>query len=319
VQEQHLVGLMFGQRALCIGACAPLNYVGTSEHSGAKLTPFRRLAHTGTAFETIFFGTREEADKVLAYVHRMHERVVGTLPEDAGVHSAGTPYSAFDAELMLWTVAVMADSAQAFYELFVRRLTAGEREALWQDYLRFAALFGMPLDEAPRSYPEFREYWRAQLASDDLFLTDEARYVGYITAFEIPLPRTHQPGKRIHDLLMLGSLPGRVRELYGLSYSPAQAAAFSAAVTVVRTTRRVTPRALAQGWNTRSFGIVEQTERWRIDRGRPTPQVTEAGPVPIGRGPAANPPPTQETSSTTLPVAPRSSSSASASAARSNG
>ena len=61
VHEEHLVGLFYGQRALCIGALMPLNYVGTSEHSYAKLTPFKRLAHTGRAFETIFFGTHAEA------------------------------------------------------------------------------------------------------------------------------------------------------------------------------------------------------------------------------------------------------------------
>src|SRR2546423_10074093 len=85
VHEEHLVGLMYGQRALCIGALSPLNYVGTSLHSYAKLTPFRRLAHTGKAFEKIFFGTREEADQVLAYVEQLHETVRGELPEDAGV------------------------------------------------------------------------------------------------------------------------------------------------------------------------------------------------------------------------------------------
>ena len=50
VQEERLVGLFYGQRALCIGALAPLNYVGTSEHTRAKLTPFKRLVHTGNAF-----------------------------------------------------------------------------------------------------------------------------------------------------------------------------------------------------------------------------------------------------------------------------
>src|SRR5437764_8953521 len=192
VHEEHLVGLLYGQRALCIGALAPLNYVGTSEHSYAKLTPFRRLAHTGKAFELIFFGTRAEADHVLAYVRRLHDQVRGTLPEDAGPFPAGTPYSAFDPGLMLWTVAVIADSAQCFYELLVRRLSDGEREALWQDYIRFADLFGMPRSAAPQSYSEFRGYWRSKLASDEMFLTEEARYLGYATAFEIPLPRLHQ-------------------------------------------------------------------------------------------------------------------------------
>src|SRR5438477_11166735 len=79
VHEEHAVGLLYGQRALCIGALMPLNYVGTSEHSYAKLTPFRRLAHTGNAFEKIYFGSRLEADRVLAYVSKLHAGVKGEL------------------------------------------------------------------------------------------------------------------------------------------------------------------------------------------------------------------------------------------------
>ncbi len=128
VHEEHLVGLLYGQRALCIGALMPLNYVGTSQHSYAKLTPFKRLAHTGKAFERIFFGNTADADQVLAYVHRLHERVTGTLPEDAGITPRGTPYSAFDPELMLWTMAVIADSAQYFYELLVAELSGSRTQ-----------------------------------------------------------------------------------------------------------------------------------------------------------------------------------------------
>jgi uncharacterized protein (DUF2236 family) len=273
VHEEHLVGLMFGQRALCIGALAPLNYVGTSLHSHAKLTPFNRLAHTGKAFEKIFFGTREEADRVLAYVERLHHTVQGEIPEDAGPFPAGTPYSALDAPLMLWTVAVMADSAQCFYELLVRPLSDREREEFWQDYLRFGGLFGLARSDCPETYEDFRAYYRERLASDEMFLTDEARYIGYATAFEIPMPAIQQPGKRVHDLLMLGSLPRRVRELYGLSFSARQQLAFAATVQGIRTARRLMPGPLARGRNTRSFDGVARTERTRIERGIPTPQV----------------------------------------------
>jgi uncharacterized protein (DUF2236 family) len=282
VHEQRLVGLFYGQRALCIGALAPLNYVGTSEHTHAKLTPFKRLVHTGNAFEKIYFGSRAEADQVLAYVARMHDRVNGVMPADAGPVAAGTPYSAYDPELMLWTVAVIADSAQCFYELFVRRLSDGEREALWQDYVRFAELFGMPRALAPASYPEFRTYWRTKLASDEMFLTDEARYVGYATAFEIPLPRRSQPGKRVHDLIMLGSLPARVRQLYGLGFSPSQSARFKAAVAALRSAQRLAPPVLTRGYNTRSFELVAKTERRRVARGEPTPQILSDGPAGPG-------------------------------------
>jgi uncharacterized protein (DUF2236 family) len=273
VHEERAVGLLYGQRALCIGAVKPLNYVGTIEHSRSRTTPFKRLVSTANAFETIFFGTRSEADRVLRRVRRMHMRVRGTLPEDAGITPAGTPYSALDPELMLWTVAVIADSAQCFFELFVRRLSSDEREALWQDYLRFGALFGMPLDEAPQSYGEFRRYWREQLASAELFLSDQARYTGYASAFEIPVPLLHQPAKQVHDLILLGSLPPRVRELYGLRYTWAHQLSHAAAVGAFRTARRGAPRALAWGPNTGSFERVARIERWRLAHGKPTPQV----------------------------------------------
>jgi uncharacterized protein (DUF2236 family) len=282
VQEERLVGLFYGQRALCVGALAPLNYVGTSEHTNAKLTPFKRLVHTGNAFEKIFFGSRADADRVLAFVAKMHDRVNGMLAEDAGPVAAGTPYSAYDPELMLWTVAVMADSAQSFYELFVRRLSDAEREWLWQDYVRFAELFGMPRSVAPTSYPEFRAWYRSELASDRMFLTDEARYVGYATAFQIPLPRRSQPGKRVHDAVMLGSLPARVRSIYGLPYGRREQAAFRAGVTLMRSARRMMPLPLARGYNTRSFELVAKTERRRVARGEPTPQILSGGPAGPG-------------------------------------
>jgi uncharacterized protein (DUF2236 family) len=274
VHEENAVGLMYGQRALCVGAIKPLNYVGTSEHTGNKLTPFRRITHTGAMFEAVFFGSRAEADRVLGAVHRMHERVVGVLPEDSGSHyPAGTPYAALDPELMLWTVAVIADSAVWFHEHLVRPLGAAEREALWQDYIRFAELFQTPRAALPATYADFRAWYEAQLAGPDLFLTEEARYIGHATAFLIPMPASRMFAKRIHDLVMLGSLPPRVRELYGLSYTPAQAAACGAALAAARLTRPLVPEALKRGSCIPEFEGVAAIERRRIERGQPTPQI----------------------------------------------
>src|SRR5262249_21148413 len=122
VHGERAVGLLYGQRALLIGALEPLTYTGTMMSTSAADRPFRRLARPAKIQETILLGTREEADKALAVVHKLHERVKGTLGEAAGVHAAGTPYSAFDPELMLWTLAVIADSGRAMYETMVRPL-----------------------------------------------------------------------------------------------------------------------------------------------------------------------------------------------------
>jgi uncharacterized protein (DUF2236 family) len=263
VQGERAVGLLYGQRALMIGALHPLNFIGTIESTRARDMPFQRLAHTGEVFETIFFGTRGEADEALARVRRLHDRVAGAIPEDAGPFPAGTRYSALDPELMLWTVAVMMDSAETFYDLLVRELDPAEREALWRDYLLFAELFEMPLDAAPPTYADFRDYWETRMRSDELHLTPEAREIGYATAFEIPMPAVYGPFSRVHNLVMLGSLPARVREAYGLDWSAAHRLAFEAAVSAVRRSRPLVPKRVRRGLNTDSFELVARTERAR--------------------------------------------------------
>jgi uncharacterized protein (DUF2236 family) len=273
VHSERAVGLFYGQRALMIGALNPLAFVGTIEHTNAKQKPFQRLSHTAEVFETIFFGTRAEADRVLDFVHRLHERVSGDMPEDAGTVAEGTPYSAFDPELMLWTLAVIADSGPCFYELFVDRLTDEDRDRLWREYVRFGELFGMPRDVAPASHRDFRDWFDGKLASAEMHLTDDAREIGYSTAFEIPLPSVRAPAKAVHDLIMLGSLPARVRELYEISYTPRQERAFRATVRALRGVRPLTPRMLREGYNTGSFRLVARTERRRLREGRGTPQV----------------------------------------------
>jgi uncharacterized protein (DUF2236 family) len=274
VHEEKAVGLLYGQRALCVGAIKPLNYVGTSEHTRNKLTPFRRITHTAAMFEAVFFGSRTKADKVLGAVHGMHERVVGHLPDDAGAHyPAGTPYAALDPELMLWTVGVIADSAIWFYEHLVRSLSAGEREALWQDYIYFAELFQIPRAAMPQTYAAFRTWYDGQLRGADLFLTEEARYMGHAAAFQIPMSRGRMPAKRVHDLVMLGSLPPRVRELYGLAYTPAHATGCAAALAAARLTRPFVPASLRRGSCIQEFEGVAAVERRRLERGLPTPQI----------------------------------------------
>ncbi|MEA2664190.1 MAG: hypothetical protein QOI11_1134, partial [Candidatus Eremiobacteraeota bacterium] len=152
-------------------------------------------------------------------------------------------------------------------ELFVRPLSESEREELWQDYVTFAELFGMPRDAAPASYRDFRSWWNARLESEAAFLTEEARYVALAVMFEIPVPRTRWAAMKLHNLIMLGSLPPRVRELYGLRWSRAEAAAFRASVAALRAPRPLSPHALRVGGNARSFDLVGSTENARAARG----------------------------------------------------
>jgi uncharacterized protein (DUF2236 family) len=271
VHGERSVGLLYGQRALLIGALEPLTYTGTMMSTRSADRPFQRLARTAKIQETILLGTREEADKALAVVRRLHEKVKGTLPETAGVHAAGTSYSAFDPELMLWTLAVIADSGRAMYETMVRPLTPDEREELWQDYVRFGELFDLPRSDVPSSYREFSAWWNERLSSPDLQATAHGLEMAPLVAFEQPVPAPARGNLVAQNHIIKGTLPPRVREIFGIRWTRAHEASFRAMTATHRSVRHVFPRQVRRGRNDVFFDVVSKAERQR--GGTRTPQL----------------------------------------------
>lgn len=274
VHGERSVGLLYGQRALLIGALEPLTYTGTMLSTRAGDRPFERLARTAKVQETVFLGTRREADEALAAVHRLHEGVRGTLPEAAGAHPAGTAYSAFDPELMLWTLAVIADSGREMYETLVRPLSGDEREGLWQDYVRFGELFGLPRSEVPGSFGEFQAWWDEKLASPDLHATPHALEMAPLVAFRQPVPLPARGNLAVQNHIIKGTLPSRVREIFCIRWGRAEEASFQAIAAAHRRARRVFPRRLRRGRNDVFFDVVTRSERQR--GGTPTPKLRTA-------------------------------------------
>ncbi|HEX3734566.1 MAG TPA: oxygenase MpaB family protein [Solirubrobacterales bacterium] len=271
VHGERSVGLLYGQRALLVGALEPLTYTGTMLSTKAGDRPFERLARTAKIQETVLLGTREEADEALAAVHRIHTRIKGELTDDAGAHPAGSAYSAFDPRLMLWTLAVIADSGRAMYETMVRPLSEGEREALWRDYVRFGELFGLPRSEVPGSYREFRAWWEERLASPDLHATPHALEMAPLVAFEQPVPAAARGNLAVQNLIVKGTLPPRVREIFGIGWSRSHKSAFRSVTAAHRRARHLFPRPLRRGRNDVFFDVVSKAERLR--GGTATPKL----------------------------------------------
>jgi uncharacterized protein (DUF2236 family) len=271
VHGERSVGLLYGQRALLIGALEPLTYTGTMLSTHAADKPFQRLARTAKIQETVLLGTREEADRALAAVHRLHETISGELPEAAGDHAAGTRYSAFDPELMLWTLAVIADSGRAMYETMVRTLSEAEREGLWQDYVRFGELFGLPRSEVPASHREFQAWFEARLASPELHATAHALEMAPMVAFRQPVPAPARANIEVQSRIIKGTLPPRVREIFGIRWSVAHEASFRALSAAHRRARRLFPHSVRRGRNDVFFDLVSRTERRR--GGTRTPEL----------------------------------------------
>jgi uncharacterized protein (DUF2236 family) len=272
VHGERSVGLLYGQRALLIGALEPLTYTGTMLSTNAGDHPFTRLARTAKIQETVFLGTRAEADKALAAVHRLHERIRGELPDAAGAHPAGAAYSAFDPELMLWTLAVIADSGRAMYETMARPLSGSELEGLWQDYVRFGELFLLPREAVPATYREFKEWFDGKIASPDLDATEHALEMAPLVAFRQPVPLPARLNLETQNLIVKGTLPERVRQIFGIRWTSAHETAFRSITAAHRRARPAMPRQLRRGRNDYFFNVVTQREKRR--GGTPTPQIS---------------------------------------------
>ena len=248
MMEERVVALYYGQRASLVGALEALAFVGTTLHTyagGGKL--YARMLRTATSFETVWHGSREEADAELARVQAMHEQVAGTIGQDiAPQYPAGTTYAAFDPWLSYMTMAFLADSSRAIFEAFVRPLNRHELDAWWRDWLTFGEMYGMTRSFAPASYAGFREQYDGWLHSDQPHLTRRARRAG-MTLLDVELPRVLRPLNRVARLVVVGTVQPRVRELYGLDWTPRDQLAFDAVARTTRALRPVTPRPLATG------------------------------------------------------------------------
>lgn len=266
VHGARVVGIVYGQRALLMQATHPLAFAGLMQNTSGLDAPFRRLVHTAKTMETVFFGTRAEADRETARVRSAHERVRGAIPRAAGPHPAGSRYRADDPEFLLWILACLADSAETAYERLVRRLGDSERARFWDDYLRLGELFGLERRDAPAVYDDYRGYLRERLASRDLHVVPEAREIGRRVAFQLPLPAYRQPALPAINLLVLGLLPDRVRRLYGLPWDAARGAAFEALCAGLRASALLAPSFVRRGPSAGDYDVVARAERERLRR-----------------------------------------------------
>jgi uncharacterized protein (DUF2236 family) len=259
VHEQRAVGLLYGQRALLMQATHPVAFTGLVGRTTGLDAPFKRLARTAQAMETVFFGSRAEADRLRRRVRQMHARVRWQGPD-------GETLAADQPDFLLWILACLADSALSMHHWFVGSLSRDELDRFWDDYLLVGELFGLEREQAPASYREFRDWYRGRLTSGELFVTDEAREIGRRVAFALPLPARRRPALPAINLAVAGTLPAEVREMYRLPWSAAHDAAFRSLAIGSRLSRPIVPAALKRGACSRDYEIVARAEAERLKR-----------------------------------------------------
>jgi uncharacterized protein (DUF2236 family) len=203
--------LLGGGRALLMQLAHPLVAAAVADHSDFLADPFRRLWNTLDLTLTVSFGDKETSSAAAARITGVHRDVVG--------EREGRAYSALDPDLLLWVHATLVDTALVTYQRFVGRVSTPARARYYEDMKRQAVALGVPAETLPATYPDFAAY--LVMTVESLRVTEEARKLseGVLSPSVTPILL---PLIRASSFVTTGLMPERLREGFGLTWSPAK-------------------------------------------------------------------------------------------------
>ena len=200
--------------SLCVGGVAavllelaePSVRSGVWDHSSFQRDPGTRLRRTGAAAMMTVYGPRSQAEKMIAHVVRMHERVRGSTPD-------GVAYHANDPRLLDWVQATASFGFTEAYHRYVRPLNQLEKDSAFAEAGPAARLYGAT--GAPRSWEE----WEALLAQTaaglegSIILADFMRIMGEAQLLPNAVPAPLRPLQRLLVRAAVEITPEPVRSL----------------------------------------------------------------------------------------------------------
>jgi uncharacterized protein (DUF2236 family) len=199
-----------GIRALLLQSLHPAAMRAVSEHSGYRGDMWGRLQRTSTFLATTTFGHEEDAQTAVDVVRRIHERVVGELPD-------GTPYAASDPHLLRWVQVAEADSFLTAHQVYGKRPLdqAGRDEYVAQssEVARRLGATDLPTTEAELA--EALAEYRPELRG-----TPEAREAVRYVLLKPPLPLAVRPAYGVLAAAAVGLMPPWTRPPLRLPYLP---------------------------------------------------------------------------------------------------
>ena len=215
-----------GLRALLLQTTHPLTMAGVADHSDYRSDPLRRLHRTASFVGTTTFGTVKEAERSIAVVRRIHDRVVGQAPD-------GRPYDANDPHLLSWVHCTEVDSfIRARMRYGTTELTRGTPDRYIGEMATIATKLGVV--DPPASRAELREQLEA--FRPELAIGRQARETVRFLAWP-PLPLATRPVYGLVFPAAVSMPPGFARRLLWLPAAPlAEPLAIRPAATVLMRT-----------------------------------------------------------------------------------
>jgi len=212
MREVHADASMFigGLRALLLQSLHPLAMAGVAQHSDYRDAPWHRLQRTAEFIAATTYGSVEVAERSIAGVRRIHERVVGVTAD-------GQAYAAGDPHLLGWVHVAEVDSFLTAHRRFgTQPLAPAAADAYVRDMAIVAVRLGVidPPTDVAGLHAELRRY------RPELRATPEARRAARFLLLEPPLPLAVRPAYLTLAAAAVSLLPAWARWPLRLPYLP---------------------------------------------------------------------------------------------------
>jgi uncharacterized protein (DUF2236 family) len=216
--------------ALLLQMLHPAALAGVWDHSDFRRDMPGRLRRTAQFLGGTTYGSRAEADALIARVRSIHDRVHGRLPD-------GTAYSANDPDLLTWVHVAGTWSFLQSWICYGGRLSGAERDLYFAETAVIANKLGArDVPASGQAVDAFLRRMRPQLRADARTRT-VARAL-----FAAPAPTlAHDPLKRLVMGAGTALLPQHAAAMHDLPGRPPG----PALLTAMKTARRVAAWALA--------------------------------------------------------------------------
>lgn len=212
-----------------------------SRHSKTQQDAWGRFFRTFRNVWAMAFGDLDAAFAAARRVHAVHERVFGRLEPGAGAGPEAS-YAANQPEALLWVHVTLVETSIQVFDLVVRRLSSGEKDAFVRESLNFALLFGIPPEIAPPDYRQLSRYFQQQVESDRIAAWKPARRIADFL-MQPPLPGTDFIARWYRNMTA-GLLPPGLREGFGFEFGPRERERFDRWATRMRRILPYLPGAL---------------------------------------------------------------------------
>ncbi|MEA2622087.1 MAG: hypothetical protein QOH61_997 [Chloroflexota bacterium] len=218
-REAVLLGA--GPAALLLQIAHPLVAEGVAQHSRFEEDPFARLRATLRTTMDLVFGDGPTAEAALRRLNGVHATIRGEVADDVARAATGaTAYRAMDPSLLLWVQATLIVTSVRAYERWVGPVTDADRERFWQEARAVGPRMGIPADRSPQDWRQLMAYWDEMLAPDGpIQVSPTARRLSP-SILRPPLPMTPPAIVGLINLPGLSLVPDRIREGFGIDWTP---------------------------------------------------------------------------------------------------